>query len=89
MVVLGAVSAQVWVGQVRMNCGDHILFWLGIGFELWLVHGFCAPPLGGGGGGGRNSPLIQIVMLRIMTRLVRYCCDLRYSEFIILYIFLQ
>ena len=56
---------------------------------LWPVHGFCAPPLrGGGGGGGMNSPLIQIVMLRIITRPVTYCCDLVYSELIMLYIFL-
>ena len=48
MVVLGAVSPQVWVGHVRMNCGDHILFLLGIGIELWFVYGFCAPSLGGG-----------------------------------------
>ena len=52
--------------------------------RLWPVHGFCAPPLGGG---RQNLPLIQIVMLRIMTRPVRYCCDLVYSELIMLYIF--
>ena len=55
--------------------------------RLWPVHGFCAPPFGGGGGGRQNSPLIQIVMLHIMTRPVRYCCDLVYSELIMLYIF--
>ena len=43
---------------------------------------------GGGGGGGGNSPLIQIVTFRIMARPVRYCYDLVYSEFIMLYIFL-
>ena len=31
--------------------------------------------------GRQNSPLIQIVMLRIMTRTVRYC-NLVYSEFL-------
>ena len=41
-----------------------------------------------GGGGRQISPLIQIVMLRIMTRPVRSCCDLVYSELIMLYIFL-
>ena len=49
-----------------MHCGDHILFWWAIGLGLWPVHGFCAPSLGGGGRGRRNSPLIQIVMLRII-----------------------
>ena len=26
-VELGEASVQVWVGQVSMYCGDHILFW--------------------------------------------------------------
>ena len=85
--MMGAASVQVRVGQLRMYCGDHILFWWGIDLGLRHVHGFCAPALGGGGGGG-DSPLIQIVMLRIMTCPVRYCCDLVYSGFIMLYIVL-
>ena len=55
---------------------------------LWPVHGFCAPPFGGGG--RQNSPFDTntVVMLHIMTRPVRYCCDLVYSELIMPYIFL-
>ena len=49
---LGVASVQVWMGQVRLYCSDHILVWSGIGHGLWPVHEFCAPLLGGGGGGG-------------------------------------
>ena len=59
---------------------------------LWPVHGFCAPPWGAGGGGGRihlfSFDTNTVVMLHIMTRPGRYCCNLVYSELIMLYIFL-
>ena len=46
---LGAASVHVWVGQVRMYRGDHVLFWWKVGLGLWPVHGVCAPSSGKGG----------------------------------------
>ena len=53
-----------------------------VGIWSWAISGLCVDFV------FHHSPLIQIVMLRIMTRTAKYCCDLVYSEFIMLYIFL-
>ena len=62
--------------------------WSGLGYGLCMD--FVLHHWGGGGGGRQNSPFDTntVVMLRIITRPVRYCCDLVYSELIMLCIFL-
>ena len=49
-VALGTASVQVWVGQVRIYCGDHIVL---VGNWSWAIPyaWILCSPLGGGGGG--------------------------------------